>query len=273
MGEPPRQNVKGDRNIVVMSSGSGNVAIEAIDARVPHLRLTQYEARTKRAIDGSDAALLSAYRTDVIELLGRDRELHDLHRWLASGKDISIRVLTGGAGRGKTRLALELVREAAAGETGEKWLAGFVEERELNRFRDHQNVLEWAWDKPVLIVVDYAAGRADQLRDWIGELADAPQGRPPLRLLLLERHAQRDIGWLATSIVHGHNDGSRAAASLLDPPEPVELAPIEDLPLRRQIFATRWRASEMTWSRRKPARTQSSTACYGTRSGRAIRCS
>src|SRR5262249_47742171 len=104
---------------------------------------------------------------------------------------------------------------------------------ELNRFRAQQNVVDWGWNEPVLIVVDYAAGRADQLRDWIGELADAPQGRPPLRLLLLERHAQRDIGWLATSIVHGPNDGSRAA-----PAEPVELAAIEDLPLRRQIFAT-----------------------------------
>src|SRR5262249_27149588 len=36
----------------------------------------------------------------------------------------------------------------------------------------------------------------------------------------------------------GQNERSRAAASLLDPPEPVELAAIEDLPSRRQIFAT-----------------------------------
>jgi tetratricopeptide (TPR) repeat protein len=227
-----RVDVKGDRNIVVQAIGSGvNITI---DARVPHLRLTQYEARTARASDGSDAALLSAYRTDVIPLLGREHVLDDLRHWLALDRDISIRVMTGGAGRGKTRLALELAREAA----GNGWLAGFVEERELNRFRAQQNVAEWGWDKPVLIVIDYAAGRADQLRDWIGDLADAPSGRPPLRLLLLERQAQREIGWLATVAGHGQDDRARAAASLLDPPEPVELAAIDELESRRQIFAT-----------------------------------
>ncbi len=204
------------------------------DPRVPYLRLTQFDARTRRATDDSDAALLSAYRTDVVPLLGRAHALDDLWLWLASGHDLSIRVLTGGAGRGKTRLDLELVREAA----GKGWLAGFVEDRELNRFRDQQNVAEWAWDKPVLIVVDYAASRADPLREWIGELADAPAGRPPLRLLLLERQAQREIGWLATVAGHGHDDRSRAATSLLDPPGPAELAAIDDLASRRQIFAT-----------------------------------
>jgi tetratricopeptide (TPR) repeat protein len=234
-----RADVRGDRNIVVQAVGSGiNVTI---DARVPHLRLTQFEARTARAADGSDAALLSAYRTDVVPLLGREQALGDLRRWLASDRDVSIRVLTGGAGRGKTRLALELAREAA----GNGWLAGFVESRELDRFRCEQNVAEWAWDKPVLIVIDYAASRADQLRDWISELVDAPAGsgdgvtlRPPLRLLLLERQAQREIGWLATVAGHGHDERARAAASLFDPPEPVELAAIDDLPARRQIFAT-----------------------------------
>ena len=106
MGPEMRADIKGSGNIVVQVSRSGiNVTI---DARIPYLRLTQFEARTKRALD-------------------------DLHQWLTSGRDISIRVLTGGAGRGKTRLALELVREAA----GKGWLAGFVTPRELDRFRTY----------------------------------------------------------------------------------------------------------------------------------------
>jgi hypothetical protein len=71
-------NFRGDSNIVVQVVGSGNNV--TIDPRVPHLYLTQYEARTKRASDGSDAALLSAYRTDVVPLLGREHALDDLHR-------------------------------------------------------------------------------------------------------------------------------------------------------------------------------------------------
>jgi tetratricopeptide (TPR) repeat protein len=235
VAEPaPPAHVEGRGNIIVQAFGSGiNVSI---DSRVPHLRLTDFAARTARAgRDGSDAALLSAYRTDVVPLLGREGALADLRRWIARDQDMSVRVLTGGAGRGKTRLALELVQQAA--EDG--WLAGFVVHDDLDRFRAQHNVAEWGWDKPVLIVVDYAASRVDQLRPWIGELVDAPIGsRPPLRMLLVERQAQRAIGWLATVFGHGQDDRSRAAVSLLGPPEPVELAAIEDMPLRRQIFAT-----------------------------------
>src|SRR5262249_16663188 len=191
-------HVYGRGNIIVQAVGSGiNVSVDSVDTRVLHLRLTHCEARTGRARgDGSDAALLSAYRTDVLPLLGRDHALADLRDWITRNQDMSVRVLTGGAGRGKTRLALELVRKA----TEEGWLAGFVEQQELDRFRAQQNVAEWGWDKPTLIVVDYAASRVDQLRDWVRELVDAPIGSalPPLRLLLLERQAQREIGWLAS---------------------------------------------------------------------------
>jgi tetratricopeptide (TPR) repeat protein len=230
----PHAHVEGHGNIVAVVVGSGSVSV---DAHFPYLRLTHFEARTRRARGGgSDAALLSAYRTDVVPLLGRDHAVHDLQHWIARDRDVSVRVLTGGAGRGKTRFALELVRKAAQ----EGWLAGFVEQGELDRFRAQQNVAEWAWDKPTLIVVDYAASRVDQLRDWIGELADASpeSGRPPLRMLLVERQAQRAIGWLASVFGQGHDDRSRAAVSLLDPPEPVELSAIDDIASRRQIFAT-----------------------------------
>jgi hypothetical protein len=66
---------------------------------------------------------------------------------------------------------------------------------ELRRFRA-QNLANWGWNAPVLVVVDYAAGDAEPLHDWLVELADnaalgdAQAGRTrPLRLLLLERQA------------------------------------------------------------------------------------
>jgi hypothetical protein len=72
-----RAHVDGRNNIIVQAIGSGiNVSV---DPRIPHLRLTHFEARTKRAsADSSDAALLSAYRTDVVPLLGRDDAIEDL---------------------------------------------------------------------------------------------------------------------------------------------------------------------------------------------------
>lgn len=231
MTEPgAHARVDGRGNIIVQAVGSGNNVV--VNATSPYLRLTQFEARTERVVgERSDAALLSAYRTDVVPLLGRESELTDLKAWLASGAGISVRVLTGAGGRGKTRLALELVRQAS----DDGWLAGFVEQNELDRFQAQQNVAEWGWDMPTLVVADYAASRVNQLRDWLGELVDAPSGR--LRLLLLERQAQREIGWLPAIFGLGEDDRSRAAVSLLDPPEPMELAAIDDMVSRRLIFA------------------------------------
>jgi hypothetical protein len=97
-------------------------------------------------------------------------------------------------------------------------------------------VADWGWDRLVLIVIDYAASRAGQLHGWTTELVQAPGRRP--RMLVLERQAQRAIGWLADVFGHGQDERSRAALALLDPSEAVELAAIGDLPARWKIFAT-----------------------------------
>ena len=221
--------------------GSDNIVVQAIDSVVnvnvgvrPFLRLTQFEKRTRLAVQGnSDVALLSAYRFDVVSLIGREKALADLRTWLHAEASVSVRVLVGAGGRGKTRLALELAREIAEGG----WLAGFATADELHRFRGQHSVEQWRWDKPVLVILDYAASRADQLRGWIRELVDASlEERPKLRLLLLERQASRAIGWLATIFGQGDNDNSRAAIALLNPSEPVELPVLGEIEFRRQVF-------------------------------------
>jgi hypothetical protein len=224
--------VFGNDNIVVQASGSGvNVTIGS----APYLRLTQFERRTKLAArDTSDAALLSAYRADVVPLIGRDAEMASLRQWLADEEPVSIRVMVGAGGRGKTRLALEFAREIAK----DGWLAGFVTAEELDRFRGQGGVERWRWNESALAIVDYAASRAEQMRAWLRELVDASfDTRPKLRLLLLERQANRSIGWLSTVFGRGDNEDSRAAIALLDPKEPVEVLALSDLILRRSVFA------------------------------------
>ncbi len=223
-------SVFGDGNIIVQTVDS----VATVEATRPYLRLTQYVERTKLAArENSEVALLSAYRDDVVRLVGRDREIDDLRRWLDDNASISIRVLTGAGGRGKTRLALELAR--AVSKHG--WLAGFATADELDRFRGQHGVEQRRWDKPVLVILDYAASRAEQLRAWIRELADASlEERPKLRLLLLERQANRAIGWFAVVFGQGDNDDSRAAIDLLNPPEPVELPALDERDFRRQVF-------------------------------------
>jgi tetratricopeptide (TPR) repeat protein len=233
-------NIFGHDNTIVQVIGSGvNVTVEGSRQ---YLNLTRYESQTKLgARDGSEIALLSAYRTDVVPLLGREREIDDLRQWLDSEANISVRVLVGAGGRGKTRLALELARAISNG----RWLAGFATAKELDRFRGQNQIERWRWDKPVLIIFDYAASRAEQLRDWLRELVDASlEDRPRLRLLLLERQANRGFGWLETVVGSGDDANSRAAIAMLDPPEPVELSPISELEFRRKLFTSLLKTSK-----------------------------
>src|SRR6185312_9617471 len=99
--ETPAQSasVFGNDNIVVQASGSGvNVRIGAL----PHLRLTRYVNQTKLEIQrDSETAWLSAYRADVVPLIGREDDKAKLRGWLNTEVAVSIRVLVGSGGRGK----------------------------------------------------------------------------------------------------------------------------------------------------------------------------
>jgi len=85
-------------------------------------------------------------------------------------------------------------------------------------------------------VIDYAAVHAERLGRWLGELADNP-GDPekPLRLLLLERHAEAGTGWWQTAFGRG-GFGARAVQKLLDPAAPVALARLAASDERRAVL-------------------------------------
>ena len=212
--------------------GSGNLIIQAGRdvnlAAGPKLHLTRYETRRGRI--ESDADRLTAYAR-AIDMIGRDREMEALSDWLGSASPIAVRVLTGPAGTGKTRLALEFVDEA----TEREWDAGFVTDRELERFAAQENLAAWGWQDPTLIVVDYAAACAQQLGVWLAELADN-DSVPPLRLLLLERHADPDSGWWREAFGRGTGE-ARAIQKLLDPAAPVPVPSLRDTEVRRSILA------------------------------------
>ena len=99
----------------------------------------------------------------------------------------------------------------------------------------------WGWNAPILAVVDYASASARDLHAWLKELADnavwySAEARHgfPLRLLLLERQAQRGSGWWAE--VFGRGDDAAVLEKLSDPAEPVTLRPLDDADQRRAIL-------------------------------------
>ena len=224
--------IVGAGNVVVQVAGDGNT----IAVGYPYLRLTLYANRRLETLpDPTETDLLRPYSCSV-DVLGRDDVLTEYWGWLRDDRAISVRVVTGSAGRGKTRLALELCEQA----TPLDWRAGFMTSGELLRFQAQQNAAEWGWNAPTLVVIDYAATNATRLQDWLHELSDhAAIGNPeaglPLRILLVERQAEQNTGWWST-VFGGGDDTSRAVARLLDPPDPLPLPPLEGDEVRRSVL-------------------------------------
>ncbi len=221
-------NAGGNGNTVVQIVGDGNSVVTGH----PHLTLTRYVAR--RQVH-QDLDRLSPYTRSTV-LVGREAELASLQSYLSGPRAMAARVLVGGGGRGKTRLALELCEHAAA--TG--WDAGFVTRTELRRFFEQQNLSTWGWRSPTLIVIDDAAEHAQLLNNWIGELVDRAQLPPQaMRLLLLERSASTETGWWTTVFASG-GWGASGKRALLDPVEPVPINPLvhadDRLALLRQML-------------------------------------
>jgi hypothetical protein len=89
-----------------------------------------------------------------------------------------------------------------------------------------------------LVVIDYAAAVAQSLRTWLEVLArpEAQTGSDALRLLLLERHADRDLGWWA-DLMRTISFSDPAPDELADPPEPGPLLSLNSVEDRWSVLA------------------------------------
>lgn len=196
----------------------------------PELVLERSSQRKKEI--RSELDLLIPYqRTSTF--VGRSTELEDLRAWLRSEAAVSVRVMVGSGGSGKTRLGVELTEWLDEAEP-RQWNFGFLTPEEMERFSGLQNLSQWRRRKPVLAVVDYAAGCAEWLRVWLEQLTATEHGGEKLRLLLLERHASPNEGWLASVIRQGHS--SAAVRALFDRREPMQLDAVAEAADRRSVL-------------------------------------
>ncbi|WP_234426122.1 tetratricopeptide repeat protein, partial [Streptomyces kebangsaanensis] len=129
---------------------------------------------------GSPAGVLRA-EVSPVRCHGRDDLIAGLTGWCQEPGEFSLRLLTAPGGQGKTRLARELVERM----TDAGWAAGFLDDQCLD---DRLGLLATLSD-PLLLVMDYAETRPEQLRLCLRALRPGAGSGTRVRLLLLARGA------------------------------------------------------------------------------------
>jgi tetratricopeptide (TPR) repeat protein len=169
---------------------------------------------TALGYEDEDLELLWAERSPV-PFRGRRRELKLLADWRANESACSVLMISGSAGVGKSRLALEF-----ASRLPEEWTAGWL------RTGAGGTVVSAVrrCGEPAVILVDDAEGRADvvELLDDLAELLDdlAKQHKSPeIRVVLLTRSYAGLRTWLGRRLEPRHNWMAYRAENLPLQPE------------------------------------------------------
>lgn len=124
------------------------------------------------------AASWLTFSARATTFVGRDAERAQSAAFLGSNQKMLWWLVTGPAGAGKSRFALELCRNSRPA-----WNAGF-----LSRTNSYSDWSGFRPLRPTLIVIDYAASRVADVSDMVLQLSRSSRGFPyPVRVLLLER--------------------------------------------------------------------------------------
>jgi hypothetical protein len=136
------------------------------------------QPRGRQLLARTPGSLLAA-TAEAVSFIGRVAEMAALASWRDGGQRFSVMLIAGEGGQGKTRLAREFC--TASREAG--WVAAFLESHYLQAIEQVPGA-----NQPVLLVVDYAETRAQEVTALIDGLPGG-QAAQPVRLLLLSRTA------------------------------------------------------------------------------------
>ncbi|MDH6522044.1 serine protease [Streptomyces sp. SAI-090] len=141
----------------------------------------------------STSYLLNA-RSAVVPLTGMTAQLDALEAWCRTSRPTDVTAVTGIAGIGKTRLITELIHRLGqprpGNPTARGWTGGFLADNPIQQ-PPHYRMLATS-KYPLLLAVDYAETRRDQV-DQVLDVLAARHTSDPVRVLLLARG--RDSWW------------------------------------------------------------------------------
>ena len=181
------------------------------------VELARLFAHAESARTLSVAMLLRA-DVEAVRFHGREHHRAALHAWCASGDAFGASLITGPGGQGKTRLAGQLCRELRA----QGWVADFAAGEATGEAIEplaHTTA-------PVLVVVDYAETRSEQLQALLAAALGRAGGGPPIRLLLLARAARE--WWDALIGASGTTEAALAGVTA------IALEPLDDTVAARE---------------------------------------
>lgn len=184
------------------------------------------------AVSGTVESLLS-FASEAIARVGRTEELTELQEFLASEEPFAWWLWTGPAGVGKSRLAVELCKIAAA-----SWRAGFLRETHQSQLSSLQTVL------PTLVVVDYASQRSSWLSEALAQLSQRTLGAK-VRVLVLERE---DAGpwWQTVQRVDRIEESAHVNATMYALPRPLDGLGRDDTRLLIRLISERLGRPDLT---------------------------
>ncbi|MBC6446000.1 tetratricopeptide repeat protein [Actinokineospora xionganensis] len=151
-------------------------------------------------------------RQEVVPWRSRPQLMHDLGVWL-SEPGCGVWLLHGSGGQGKTRVAVQLGRELP-GRWSVFWPSPEIPPPDLRVLRDV--------NAPVLVVVDYANSRAEQLAHMLSAVAGSPR---QIKLLLLARSVNE---WWEDLALHSDAVADLLSAARVRQLDPLAAEPTDD---------------------------------------------
>lgn len=167
-------------------------------------------------------ALLS-WHGQCSEFRGRESQLEVLEAWASCDIPVSVKLVVGDGGTGKSRLAAEFATSIA--EHG--WSAGFVNLRKSIQFPLNE--------AGTLLVIDYPEQQPREVRELLRDLAALGQPPSKMRVLLLSR---RPVDYWQ-QIIHD------TRTDILFDSSPLNLGPLDTDESYRLYLSTLGRVAEL----------------------------